>query len=141
MAGYKIASNAAEADRLKAVEDAQIKYAAEVERGNYLSGKLAAAESSIQVKIVERIKYVPQVTTGKDCLSAAAVGLINGLPDTPGKSGSPTDTRQLATESPGTPSATDSDVEQWIIGSQGQYDTCATRLNALIDLVEEKSAD
>lgn len=101
----------------------------EIARGNGLSARLSVAESAIQIKTIERIKYVPKVTTGKPCLSADAVSLLNGsdkltLRETAG---------QPVAESPGDSAATDTDVEAWIIGAQGVYETCAIRLNTLID--------
>lgn len=127
--GAKIEANANAAKQLAAERLAADQYRAEVARGNDLSAKLAAAESSIQIKTIERIKYVPQVTTGRDCLSPAAVGLLNG-------SGYPklsAATGQPAAESSSSPAATDRDIEEWAIDASGQYDICAARLNGLID--------
>ena len=98
-------------------------------RGNALSADLAAAEASIQAKILERSKHVPQVTIGRDCLSAGAVSLLN---DSVG-SNLPAAAGQPAVESRAAPAATDTDVEYWAIAASGSYDTCAERLNSLID--------
>lgn len=120
-----------ESDRRDAQDLARLKTA--VNLGNRLSGKLAQAETTIQIKTVERIKYVPQVTAGKPCLSAAAVSLLNGddihlLPAT----------GQPAATDAGALAASDTDVEEWGVVANGQYETCAARLNTLIDYVEGK---
>jgi len=103
-------------------------YQAEVNRGNELSSKLAATESNIQIKTIERIKYVDKVTTGKSCLSADAVGLLNHGSETamPEAAGEP------VAESSGA-SASDSDILTWAIEAHQYYDTCSVRLNTLID--------
>lgn len=127
--GLKVGRDRAAAQQLAAERLAADQYRAEITRGNTLSAKLAVAESNIQIKTVERIKYVPQVTTGRECLSAGAVGLLNG-------SGKPTlreTTRQPAPTDAGELAATDTDVEDWAINASGRYETCATRLNELID--------
>lgn len=127
--GVRTTKDHAAAQQLVAHVKADEIYQAAVKRGNDLSAKLAAAESSIQTKVIERIKYVPQVTTGRDCLSSGAVGLLNGTdyPKLSSASGQP------AATGAGQPAATDADVEAWAISSIGQYDICAARLNALID--------
>lgn len=127
--GVKITKDHAAAQQLVAQIKAENIYRAEVARGNNLSAKLATAETAIQTKTIERIKYVKDVTTGKPCLSADAVSLLNGT-DKPTLRET---TGQPAPESPSAPGATDTDVETWGIQANGQYDTCAERLNALID--------
>lgn len=122
--------DAAAAVRLKEITIAQEQYQKEVVRGNALANKLAASEAKIVYQTKEVIKYVPQVTTGKPCLSASAVKLLNTRPDDTNTSNASV---QLVTESPAAPAATDSDVAYWIAEANGQYDICATRLNSLID--------
>lgn len=128
-AGVKTANDRHAAQQLAAERLAADRYRAEVARGNDLSARLAAAESNIQIKTVERIKYVPQVTTGRDCLSADAVRLLNntGYPNLSETAGQPAPADAAA------PPATDADVETWAIDAVAQYATCAERLNLLID--------
>lgn len=128
-AGYRSAANKYAAQQLAAERVASAKYRAEIERGNALSERLAKAESSIQTRTVEVIKYVNKVTTGRGCLSAGAVGLLNGtVYPAPLRTGAGTP----APDDAG-PSASDTDVYQWIAEAQGSYDTCAARLNELIE--------
>lgn len=128
-AGVKITRDHAAAQQLVAEKIAADRYRAEVARGNDLSAKLAAAESNIQTKTIERIKYVPTVTTGRDCLSAGAVGLLNGSAHL----GLSAPAGKPAAEGAATPTATDTDVESWAIDASDRYETCAVRLNGLID--------
>lgn len=127
--GVKVTRDHAAAQQLAAERLAADQYRAEVARSNDLSAKLAAAESNIQIKTIERIKYVPQVTTGRECLSAGAVSLLNsaGYPSLSATTG------KLVAESPPAPAATDTDVAYWIAEAHRTYDICAERLNSLID--------
>lgn len=131
-AGYRAASNKSAARQLVAERAASARYQAEVARGNALSARLARAETAVQIKTVERIKYVPQVTTGRRCLDPDAVRLLNGA-GIPRLSQA---ARQPAAESPAAPAASDADVAGWIASAHGQYETCAARLNGLIDYVD-----
>lgn len=133
--GYKWHKAKTDAAQVQATQDADRKFKSEVARGNELSGKLAAAESAINTKTVEVIKYVKKYTTGRDCLSPGAVGLLNYTG--PGLN-LPIPAGQPAPESPAAPSATDSDVYLWIAAAHGRYDTCAERLNQLVDWEEGK---
>lgn len=134
LGGWWVASDHYEAKQLKTERAAVAKYRADVERGNTSSGKLAQAETLIQIKTVERIKYVPQVTTGRRCLEPAAVSLLNGsgVPRLPAAAGQP------AAADAAAPAASDTDVAGWIAIANGQYDLCAARLNELVDYEEGK---
>lgn len=136
-AGAKIEANYNAAKQLAAERLAADRYRAEVERGNTLSASLAKAESITHQKTIERIKYVPQVTTGRDCLSADAVQLLNGAgyPKLSAPAGQP------AAESPPAPAATDRDIEEWAVGASGQYEICAERLNMLVDWASKGDTD
>lgn len=127
--GVKITKDHAAAQQLVAQIKAENLYRSEVARGNDLSAKLAAAETAIQSQTIERIKHVNQVTTGRACLGPDAVQLLNGTnkPTLRETTGQPT------SESSSALGATDTDVETWGISASGQYETCAERLNALID--------
>lgn len=130
--GWYATSDHYEAKQAKALKDAMEKYVADVERGNKSSGNLAKQESAINAKTVEVIKYVPSVTTGRQCLDAGAVRLLNNgaTPKLSETAGEP------ATESPSTSAASDTDVAEWIAAASGQYETCAARLNELVDYEE-----
>lgn len=95
-----------------------------------LSDKLAKAEGRITTKTIEVIKYVDRYTTGRDCLSAAATGLLNN--SSYGLQG-PEAASTLAAEDAGAPAATDRDIYIWAAEANQYYDTCSARLTALVD--------
>lgn len=133
--GYASGSNhnQAKADKIRINQDAA--YAAEAKKQaaevNALSGKLAVAEGTIITKTVEVIKYVPKVTTGRLCLGSDAVSLlqprsvasINPAPSKPASEDA-------------SASASDTDIAYWIAGANKDYETCAERLNSLIDAMQ-----
>jgi len=132
-AGMGTANNRHAAQQLAAERASTLKYQSEVARGNILSAKLADSEGKITIKTVEVIKYVPQVTTGRECLSADAVSLLNS-DGYPSLSATP---RKPAAESPAAPAASDADVAYWISAAHRAYDTCAVRLNSLVEWAEK----
>lgn len=130
--GWYFTSDHYEANQAEAVRQAMKDYVSETGRGNEASGELAQAETQIVTKTVEVIKYVPQVTTGRKCLDAGAVWLLND--------GAPPKLSQAAgqpvAESRPALAASDTDVAGWIAIANGQYDLCAARLNGLVDYEE-----
>ncbi|OYW62738.1 MAG: hypothetical protein B7Z31_00260 [Rhodobacterales bacterium 12-65-15] len=127
--GRHWAANAAEAERAKEAKAALAALNAQIARGNTLSARLAQAEGQVVIKTVEVIKNVPIVTTGRLCLGADAVRLLHPATDTASKPpASPP-----AAESPPALAASDRDVAYWVASANAQYDTCALRLNALVD--------
>lgn len=114
---------------LQAQRDFEIKYRQEVDHGNALAAQVEGAKRNIQIRTVEVVKRIPDVTTGRPCLGPDAISLLNGT-------GKPTlreTARQPAGESAGTPAASDRDVAGWIATADDQYDQCASQLNALIE--------
>lgn len=98
-------------------------------RGDKASLDLATAQTTIDQLNIERMRHVNQVTTGRECLSSAATSLLNSNASVQVPAGKP--------DAESTPApATDTDVEAWAIESQGLYDTCAARLNGLIDYLQ-----
>ena len=128
-AGHHVASNAAEVDKAKLAQAALVNLNAQIKIGNDLSDQLAKAEATVITQTVEVIKHVPTVTTGRLCLSPDAVSLLQ--PSTP--TATDKTPRTPVAESPPALAATDRDVVYWINDANAQYDTCALRLNALID--------
>jgi hypothetical protein len=103
---------------------------------NALSGRLAVAEGTIITKTVEVIKYVPKVTTGRLCLGPDAVSLLQ--PGTTARINPAT--RKPATEGANA-SASDTDIAYWVADANKEYETCAERLNTLIDAVQRNSTE
>jgi len=131
--GTSTTNDRRDAKELIAERAAAKKYGEEVDRGNALSAQLATAESTIQIKTIERIKYVPQVTTGQPCLGPAAVDLINGVRDMPNGTTTGGGAGESTPESSRTLTASDADIAAWAVEAHQYYDTCAARLNTLID--------
>lgn len=119
---------------LQAQQGFEIKYRKEVDHGNTLAAQVEEAKRNIQIRTVEVVKRIPDVTAGRPCLGPDAISLLNGT-------GKPTlreTARQPAGESAGTLAASDRDVAGWIATANDQYDQCAAQLNGLIDAVSDR---
>jgi hypothetical protein len=128
--GHDWAQTKAESQRMQDLVDYNAALHRELARGNELSDKLAKAESRITIKNVEVIKYVPTVTTGLvPCLGPAAISLLQPGSD----QGLRPPAGEPATEGAGALAASDRDVAYFIASANQQYDTCAVRLNTLVD--------
>lgn len=127
--GHRWATTVADAARVRAAAASLAQMQAETRRADAATAALASAESKIVTKTVEVIRYVPTVTTGRLCLGADAVGLLQ-----PGThwgpyqpAGKPTD------QGPAHAAASDRDVAYWAAEANRLYETCAARMNALAD--------
>ncbi len=121
-------SSIAESDRLRSRAAATALQAAQV-RGYVLTRDLLAREALINRISKEKRDALSRYTTGRTCLSADAVGVLNdqagsgsGVPQTTG-----------ITAAAGGGFATDADVGQWAAAARAAHDTCRHRLDALID--------
>lgn len=127
--GHHWASTAAEAQRVKERDAYIAQIGIQLRRADVLSAQLSQAEARVITRTVEVIKHVPIVTTGRLCLGADAVSLLQLQPPAdPDETPRPPDA-----ESPPALAASDRDVAFWIADANAQYDTCALRLNALVD--------
>jgi hypothetical protein len=104
-------------------------------RGDALQARLAAEETDRQTQAQEHAREIKRLTTGRPCLNAGTVRLLN---EPTGHSGTAT---VPATTSGATaadaPASSDTDVAGWIDNARHQYDTCRGRLDALIDWHQE----
>ncbi|WP_199031706.1 hypothetical protein [Ralstonia sp. ASV6] len=117
-----------------AEQTARERLEAEQKRGNVLSAKLATTEASLTKQTQELSNALSRLTTGRKCLDAPVVRVLNGT-----SSGAASDDMHAATGTPDAadgPAATDTDVAGWINHAKGQYETCRARLGALIDFEE-----
>lgn len=120
----------AETARLAAQASARQLQAAQV-RGDALTHDLAQRQAQIDQLHQDKRHALTRVTTGRPCLSSAAVRLLNddpadyGAPSVPPATGGP--------DAAGATTATDADVGGWAIAARAQYNTCRARLAALID--------
>jgi hypothetical protein len=102
-------------------------------RGDRLETRLAEEEASRQSQEKIHAEEIQRLTRGRPCLDAPAVRLLNaaapglpaGRPRLPAPAGRPAD--------PDAGAATDTDVALWAGAVRRQYETCRSRLAALID--------
>lgn len=127
-AGYDYCHTKAEAQRMQDLADYNTSLQEQITLGNTLADKLAKAEGRITVKTMEVIKYVPQVTTGNPCLNTATVGLLQ-----PGANPGIRPPSSELTPEGAAPASSDTDIAYWIAEANQHYETCAVRLNTLID--------
>jgi hypothetical protein len=121
-------SSIAESDKLRALAAATALQAAQV-RGETLTRDLLARQQQIERLAKEKRDALNRLTTGRPCLSADAVGVLNGPEGA--SAGVPAPTGGAAATGGGF--ATDSDVGGWAADARASHDTCRSRLNALID--------
>lgn len=132
----------AEIDRIKVVhaneraDDARA--AAEVitaalKHGNELTARVTAAEATRDLALQETQDALRRFTTGRPCLSAVAVRLLN----------EPGGLKNALSGAPGEPAgadaaaATDTDVAFWAAFARRSYDTCRGRIDALAEFFKE----
>lgn len=113
-----------------AAEAALLDLQAAKDRGDLLENRLAAADRSRQTQALEHAREIKRLATGRPCLNAGLVGLLNGATGTapaavPEAAGEPAAAAAAA--------ASDSDVAGWIDHAKRQYDACRDRVQALSD--------
>lgn len=102
-------------------------------RGNALSDRLLGREAQIHQLTREKNDAINRLTTGRACLSGAAVRVLNGAAE-PEPAG-----LELVPQTPGGAAAaggafaTDTDVGHWAVAARADFETCRQRLDALID--------
>lgn len=113
-----------------ATEAALLDFQAAKTRADLLESRLAAADRSRQTQALEHAREIKRLATGRPCLNAGLVGLLNGAAGTapaavPETTGEPAAATAAA--------ASDSDVAGWIDHAQRQYDACRDIVQALSD--------
>lgn len=103
-----------------------------MEEGNEQVAKVYSTRANNQIQYKEVIKYVPKYTTGRPCLSADAVRLLNSE-TTDNIEGVPDHTETVVEKSTGN-AATDTDIATWAAEARREYEDCASNLNAIVDL-------
>lgn len=100
-------------------------------RGDDLAALLAASELKQLTLEEEQKSEIRRLTTGKPCLSHAAVSVLN-RPDLPARA-KPGAVAEAAGQPVSTDAAfaSDTDVSLWIAGAQRAYNTCRGRLRAI----------
>lgn len=100
------------------------------QRGDVLTDALAQRQAQIDQLHQDKRHALTRVTTGRPCLSSAAVRLLN---DDPADYGAAVPQATGSPDAAGATTATDADVGGWAIAARAQYNTCRARLAALID--------
>jgi hypothetical protein len=124
-------ADAADAARLS-VESALDHLQKAQARGDHLEIRLAKEEEARQTQEKYYAEEIKRLTKGRRCLDAPAVRLLNAAPGLPAG-------RQSVSAPAGRPAgqnagiASDTDVALWINAAKRQYETCRSRLDALID--------
>lgn len=119
----------------EAAEAALVRLQETQARGNALEARLAAEETNRQTQAQEHAREIKRLTTGRPCLNAGTVRLLNepaiGLqaPALPAPAS--------GAAAADAPASSDTDVAGWIDDARRQYDACQGRLDALIDWHQE----
>ena len=96
-------------------------------RNDAIAQRLAASESTRKTLAQEKDHALRALTTGRRCLDAAAVRVLNGAADTAGAV-PPAGGQPVSADAR---FATDTDVGLWVRGCRDAYDTCRGRLDAI----------
>ena len=123
----------AETARLAALASARTLQSAQT-RGDALTTQLAQRQVQIDQLAKDKRDAIHRLTTGRACLSGAAVRVLN-QPDDPADYGATTGVPQPVGSSQAADAAfaSDTDIGQWIVTAKSQYELCRQRLDALID--------
>lgn len=106
------------------------------QRGDALTTTLAQRQAQINQLSKDKRDALNRLTTGRACLGAAAVRVLNqpDFDDSPTRTGpEPVPTPPGGAAAAGGAFATDADVGQWAIAARAAHDTCRQWLDALID--------
>jgi hypothetical protein len=142
VAGYKYHKSITDAAELASIKEAEKKYKTLELALDASSTKILEAEATIQLLTKEKIRYVPQVTSNKPCLSASAVQLLNSSATSLQASLDPSLPKaESSSASPTSESLSDTDVAYWITEAQSLYDTCAERQHAAVDILLQLRGD
>lgn len=123
--------------RARDAEAANEEIDAATKRGNELAARVTAAEATRDLALQETQDALRRVTTGRPCLSAVAVRLLN----------EPGGLKNALSGAPGEPAgadaaaATDTDVALWAAFARRSYDTCRGRIDALAEFFKEASSE
>ena len=104
------------------------------DRGDELASNLASQRTRITQLHQEHTREINRLTTGRACLSAELVGVLNRTQPAPtdGPYPLPAPTGSAASADAGA-FATDADVGNWTASARQQYAECASRLGSLIE--------
>lgn len=117
---------------VKAAQAATARLAEAAAINTRIVAEVARQERQITQLNQEKNNALRQVTTGRRCLDAAAVRLLNHAGPGP-VSGSGSEPLPAATTF-----ASDQDVGEWIAGARQAYDTCRARIDGIASFYADK---
>lgn len=123
----------AQAAAVRAVQD---RLAAETARGEALSRRLLDAQTELDQQQQELNREIARSTTGRTCLDARTVGLLNAAGHRDAARPGPMPQTASAPDAAPGAAATDTDVAHWASEARSRYDACRAQLDALIDFEE-----
>lgn len=95
--------------------------------GNELAARLAATETARLTAAAETQNALKKATTGRACLTADAVRLLNA----PAAASAPVPAPARRAPPADAGIATDYDIARWASNARAQYDNCRARLDAI----------
>lgn len=139
--GYAEARAQAATDNAVALDNAQY-------RGDQLALQLAGWENTLTVFAEEKNREIAKLATGRRCLDAGVVSVLN-RPHATGPGGPAPQAAGVSLRAPAAVAAgaddgsysTDADVSGWIGVCQRSYETCRGRLDAIADFYREDSRE
>ncbi len=123
-------------EQWQAAEASSVQLLDAQERADVLTRNLWAARRAAETLRKERDDAIATVTTGRECLDAAALGVLDGAP------GLRVNLPEAAGGADGANAgvaATDTDLGRWALAAGEQYAECRRRYQALIDWHERES--
>jgi len=128
---YSDAAREATQDSLARLQASQI-------LGDQITRRLQATEADLAAHKSETDREIKRLTTGRVCLSADAVRVLNARAEAGSRASSVPGTAGLSAAADAAGAASDTDVGLWISDARTRYSQCAERVNALIDFHEGK---
>jgi len=138
-AGMSYANKACAAAQAKQVQVALQAQQAAQARGDTLTRSLLQQQTQIDVLKQEAHRALTQATTGRPCLGGAALRVLASAPgisvDLPAPTGGAAAALATAGATAGDSTwySTDTQVAHWAADAGAAFETCRTRLDALID--------
>nr|VFK21759.1 MAG: hypothetical protein BECKLFY1418C_GA0070996_110214 [Candidatus Kentron sp. LFY] len=119
---------------------------AAIAKGDRLYLQLSETNTELRTEYEKATKEIEHLTTGKHCLGAAVVGVLDGTSSDTGLSVPEATSRPAATSAPPATDphdryATDTDIAGWIADAKRRHGECRAKLDALIAWHEEGVAD
>ena len=100
-------------------------------RSDEIETRLTKADADRQTLALEHSREIKRLTTGRACLNAGTVRLLNASGPRGDAAAVPASAGQPVAADAG--AASDTDVAEWADLARRQYDTCRDKLQAVID--------